>query len=180
MENLTLKEILKMEAFANGAVKKLTKINRKLSSTTTTASSTAVGSANATPNNNKKKDYRKPSDTVRLQLKDFVKSIITKSKLFLENDNEPYYLSAVKDMDADELLSKIIDAIYNKIFGTFSTKTFNITDVNESFAVPLDEKDIALWDERDTITIVPFDKRGLYYIQNFDTLRLYLTRSHFT
>jgi hypothetical protein len=86
----------------------------------------------------------------------------------------------VKDMDADDLLKKVIDETYKKMFGTFTTKTFIINDLNESFAAKLDEEDIVLWNERDTITIVPFPKNGLYYIQNFIIFCLYFTLSHFT
>jgi hypothetical protein len=86
----------------------------------------------------------------------------------------------VKDMDADDLLKKVIDETYKKMFGTFTTKTFIINDLNESFAAELDEEDIVLWNERDTITIVPFPKNGLYYIQNFIIFCLYFTLSHFT
>jgi hypothetical protein len=161
-----------MEAFANGAVTKLTKVNRKQSNeqsstsagSTSTVSSTAVGSAADTPNNNNKIDYRKSSDRLRLQLKDLVKTMCKKCKLFQEKDDIPYHLSAVKDVDADELLRKMIDAIYNRMFGTFSSKTFIISDLNASLAAPLDEKDIALWKERDTITITPFPKQGLHLL----------------
>jgi hypothetical protein len=180
-----------MEAFANGAVTKLTKINKKRNdeltvssvSTTTagsTVSSTAVGAAATTPNNNRK-DYRKSSDPIRLQVLNFIHTMIDKSKFFQDNPNSPVYLSAVKDMDADDLLKKVIDETYKKMFGTFTTKTFIINDLNESFAAELDEEDIVLWNERDTITIVPFPKNGLYYIiQNFIIFCLYFTLSHFT
>ena len=174
LNSLTLKQILNMEAFANGAVTKLTKVNRKQSneqstvvsstSASSTESSTAVGSAAATPNNNNKIDLRKSSDRLRLQLKDFVKTMCRKCKLFQEKDDMPYHISAVKDVDADELLTKMIDAIYNRMFGTFTTKTFIISDLNESLAVPPDEKDIALWNGRDTITITPFPKQGLHVL----------------
>jgi hypothetical protein len=171
LDSLTLKQILNMEAFAKSAVTKLTKVNRKQSneqsstSASSTESSTAVGSAAATPNNNNKIDYRKSSDRLRLQLKDFVKTMCKKCKLFQEKDDMPYHISAVKDVDADELLRKMIDAIYNRMFGTFTTKTFIISDLNESLAaVPPDENDIALWKERDTITITPFPKLGLHLL----------------
>jgi hypothetical protein len=128
-------------------MKKLKKVNKKQ-----TVSSTAVVPAAAA-----KIDYRQPSDRIRLKVKKFVSDICKKSKLFYTIGTSPVLISTCKDVDTNDLLARFGSETFKRFFGTFTSHTFQITDMDIS---KLTDDEIKQLIDRESIEIAPFPKGG--------------------